>query len=163
MFSIEKQEQQSCIATKAVKGLWFKLSPNLLLILSFDFFPLSLLRTYTLPCLKWAIPGLVSLFLSFLLQVTINKCSIQKFANDWIWTADLWPLYQLSHCPTSSLVEVSFFPLCLSVCSFSLSFYSVILFNFDILLRGLQFWETTATYWAAANESHLGKWPNVSP
>ena len=36
----------------------------------------------------------------FSIQLTVNKCSI-NFANDWIWTADLWrwkrPLYQLSH------------------------------------------------------------------
>ena len=36
--------------------------------------------------------------------MTVNKCSISKFADDWIWTADLWyrkwPVYQLSqkHC-----------------------------------------------------------------
>ena len=49
------------------------------------------------------------LFLYFCLfntQLTVYKCSLLNFfADDWIWTADLWywklPLYQLSHnhCP----------------------------------------------------------------
>ena len=37
----------------------------------------------------------------FSIQWTVNKFSILSFANDWIWTVDLWcrkrPLYQLSH------------------------------------------------------------------
>ena len=36
----------------------------------------------------------------FSIQLTVNKCSI-NFADDWIWTADLWyrkqTLYQLTH------------------------------------------------------------------
>jgi len=46
------------------------------------------------------------LFFVFSIQLTVNIQS--NFANDWIWTSDLWsqkrPLYQLSHnhCPTSN-------------------------------------------------------------
>ena len=47
------------------------------------------------------------LFLYFVIsiQLTVNKCFLYKFANDWIRTVDLWywklPLCQLSHnhCP----------------------------------------------------------------
>ena len=44
-------------------------------------------------------------YFRFSSQLTAHKCSMQKFADDWIRTADLWcwkrPLYQLSpsHCP----------------------------------------------------------------
>ena len=45
----------------------------------------------------WAIPGP---FFVFSIQLTLNKRSVLKFANDWIRIADLWcrkrPLYQLS-------------------------------------------------------------------
>ena len=43
----------------------------------------------------------------FSIQLTLNNCSVYKFADDWIRTADLWcrrrPLYQLSHnhCPSA--------------------------------------------------------------
>ena len=50
---------------------------------------------------KWAIPGLFFFIFVFSIQLTANKCSILKFANDWIRTTGLWywkrPLYQLSH------------------------------------------------------------------
>ena len=53
----------------------------------------------SLVSLKMAIPASFSLFLS--LKLTGNKCSIIKFADDWIQSADLWyrkwQLYQLSH------------------------------------------------------------------
>ena len=45
----------------------------------------------------------------FSIQLTLNNCSVYKFADDWIRTADLWcrrrPLYQLSHnhCPREKM------------------------------------------------------------
>ena len=56
---------------------------------------------------KWAIPGLFIFIFVFSIQLTVYNCSI-NFADDWIWTADLWywkrPLCQLSHnhCPLYS-------------------------------------------------------------
>ena len=49
---------------------------------------------------KWAIPGLF--FFIFVVSIQLKeKISIKKFANDWIWTVDLWSwiwlLNQLSH------------------------------------------------------------------
>ena len=56
------------------------------------------------------------LFLYFRLFNTADcKCSIYFFADDWIWTADLWnwkqPLYQLSHnhCPILRMFEIVFY------------------------------------------------------
>ena len=49
---------------------------------------------------KWAIPVLFFLYFRLFNKVD-SKHSIQIFANDWIWTADLWhwkrSLCQLSH------------------------------------------------------------------
>ena len=59
---------------------------------------------------NWAIPGLFSLFSSFLL--TVNNCSI-KVADDWIRTRVLWsrnqPFCQLchNHCPNMVLLNSS--------------------------------------------------------
>ena len=45
------------------------------------------------------------LYFIFSIKLKVNKCSIKKFANDWIRISDLWywkrPLSQLSHnhCP----------------------------------------------------------------
>ena len=39
---------------------------------------------------SWAIPGIFYLFYVFSRQLTVNECSILKFADDLIQTTDLW-------------------------------------------------------------------------
>ena len=50
---------------------------------------------------RWAIPGIFFFIFVFLLQFTVYKYSIWKFADGWIRTTDLWcrkqPLFQLNH------------------------------------------------------------------
>ena len=59
--------------------------------------------------LKMAIPCLFFFIFVFSIQLTVSKCSIQKFTDDWIQTAAVWcrkqQLYQLSHnhCPGLSV------------------------------------------------------------
>ena len=54
-------------------------------------------------------------YFRFSSQLTAHKCSMQKFADDWIRTADLWcwkrPLYQLSykHCPWDENITIEAF------------------------------------------------------
>ena len=63
-----------------------------------------------LNCSKWAITGLF--FFTFVFSKT--RLTINKFADDWNRTGDLWcwkrPLYQLSHnyCPRVELLKKSF-------------------------------------------------------
>ena len=85
------------------------------------------LYVYFLLFLKKNGPFPASFFFIFVfsIQLTVNKCSI-NFADDWIWTADLWywkrPVYQLSYTTTAHIFSfVPIFSLSLSVhvCSMS--------------------------------------------
>ena len=70
-----------------------------------------------------------------------------NFANDWIWTADLWsweqPLYQLSHnhCPFNNFVKTPFFRV--RSTKFSTSFFS-------------------SSRWPAPSASSTPSWPPPS-
>ena len=63
---------------------------------------------------KCVIYGLFFFIFVFSIQMTVNKCSISKFADDRIRTVDLWcrkrPLYQLSHnqCPPKVILSFCF-------------------------------------------------------
>ena len=51
---------------------------------------LIFLLAFVCVLLKMGHPDSFSLFSSISLQLTVKKCSILKFANDWIRTADIW-------------------------------------------------------------------------
>ena len=46
---------------------------------------------------EWVDPRLFNFIFVFSIQLTVNKCSLKKFANDWIQTDDLGPQLLLCH------------------------------------------------------------------